>query len=290
MFHRLSMCLAFTFVAILPVSVNAATITGLTADNQLLTFNSSNSSVITNTVGVTGLGDYMLQDIDFRPSTKELYGVGVNGMGQGAIFKINTVTGQATSVGLTGSPFNLSGNIGIDFNPVPDALRVDTTADQNYRVTFATPTTNVNIDGNLAYAAGDVNFGKNPSITTIGYTNNFAGTTSTTLFGIDSNLNTLVRQQPPNNGVLNTVGSLGFNISGDSGFDITADNNAFIADLDRLYSLNLSTGQATFIGQIGSGSPDIIGLAVAVPEPSMFYLLSTGIAGLIAKRRFGPRK
>jgi hypothetical protein len=52
------------------------------------------------------------------------------------------------------------------------------------------------------------------------YTNNFAGASVTTLYGIDSNLDILATQNPPNAGLLNTVGPLGFNASDLVGFDI----------------------------------------------------------------------
>jgi hypothetical protein len=73
---------------------------------------------------------------------------------------------------------------------------------------------------------------------------------------IDSKFNTLATQSPPNDGVLNTVGPLGVNVNALTGFDITADNKAF-ASFDvgpagsRLYSINLDTGAATLIGNIG---------------------------------------
>jgi hypothetical protein len=61
-------------------------------------------------------------------------------------------------------------------------------------------------DGTLAYAVGDSNAGANPNIVGAAYTNNFAGAISTTLYGIDSNLDILTIQNPPNNGSLNTLG------------------------------------------------------------------------------------
>ena len=77
-------------------------------------------------------------------------------------------------------------------------------------------------DPNLAYAAGDSNAGANPNVVGSAYTNSFSGTLTTTLYNIDSALDILVTQNPPNNGRLNTVGSLGFNTTNQVGFDIFA--------------------------------------------------------------------
>src|SRR5206468_8730265 len=101
------------------------------------------------------------------------------------------------------------------------------------------------------------------------YSNNFPGATSTTLYGIDSTNGVLttvgsVNGSPnsPNGGVVGpTVGSLGLGAGLDPrlGFDITGATNgsAFASILtggtDKLYSINLSTGQATSLGQIGNG-------------------------------------
>ena len=48
----------------------------------------------------------------------------------------------------------------------------------------------------LAYAAGDPNAGANPNVVGSAYTNNFAGATTTTLYGIDSDLDILVDPEP----------------------------------------------------------------------------------------------
>ena len=50
------------------------------------------------------------------------------------------------------------------------------------------------VDTALAFAAGDANAGQNPNLVGSAYTNNFAGSTSTTLYGIDSNRDALVTQ------------------------------------------------------------------------------------------------
>ena len=81
-------------------------------------------------------------------------------------------------------------------------------------------------DTNLAYVAGDPNFANNPNVTHSAYTDNFAGATTTTLYGIDAGLDILVRQgglngtPSPNLGGLTTIGGLGINIAEDGGFDI----------------------------------------------------------------------
>ncbi|MEO6760106.1 MAG: DUF4394 domain-containing protein, partial [Saprospiraceae bacterium] len=159
------------------------------------------------------------------------------------------------------------GKIGFDFNPTVDRIRVVGSNNLNYRlhpVTGAIAAT----DGSLAFAAGDVNAGTNPSVGTVAYTNSYAGTTTTTLYDYDDSLNVFATQLPPNNGVLNTVGSSGLtqNLT-----DVTSDldiyydaasgqNRAYFVSntgtsiTDNLYTVNLSTGAATLVGKIGNGT------------------------------------
>ncbi len=68
---------------------------------------------------------------------------------------------------------------------------------------------------------GAFRVGQDADATGAAYTNNVAGATSTALFDLDSKLDVLVRQTPPNAGTLQTVGSLGMDITGVSGFDIS---------------------------------------------------------------------
>ena len=258
--HRIFTVLFLFAIAAIGVSINAQTATsnfvvyGLTTSNSLVRFNSARANTILSTVAVTGLqGGENLLGIDFRPATGQLFGLGSTSR----IYRIDTATGVATSVGTLTTPL-LGTNFGVDFNPVPDRIRITSDGDQNLR---ANPNDGTNVvDGVLAYAVGDVNFGQNPNVVASGYTNSFGGATSTTLYDIDSNLDILAVQNPPNSGTLNTTGSLGVNVTGEAGLDIAPGNNTALAALQvqgatssSLYSINLATGAATVIGPIGGG-------------------------------------
>lgn len=222
------------------------------------------------------------RSIDFRPANGRLYLL-ANGYNRAHLYVLNLddpCKVPATLVGPLvtelGSPIVLNGSYDIDFNPVVDRLRVVSSTGQNLRVDPNTALTI--IDGNLAYAAGDVNFGKVPAVYGIAYTNNFVGATSTTLYAIDVNQQVLATQNPPNIGTLNTVGSLGFNVTKVLGFDIeTITNNAYatftVNNTDGLYRINLATGRATFIKYIDDTNSccncnceeKITGFAIAIP-------------------------
>jgi hypothetical protein len=248
-----------------------AIVYALQSDNTLIAFESANPSNILRSVAVTGLqGGENLVGIDYRPASTELYAVSA----QSRMYTINPVTGAATQVGTGtfGTPVNGT-SFGWDFNPTVDRIRLTSDADQNLRlhpVTGAVAFT----DGTLAYAAGDPNNGANPNVVASAYTNSYYGATATTLYNLDSNLDVLITQTPPNSGTLNTVGALGVNITGNAGFDISPEGGAFAA-LDTgtgasLYAIDLASGAATSIGGIGAGNLTIVGLAVA-PPPFTVY-------------------
>src|SRR6476469_3296187 len=239
-------------------------------------FNEAAPRAILSDAAVTGLqpGESLL-GIDFRPATGVLYGVGSSNR----LYAINPVTGQASQVGSGQFAVPLTpGAAGFDFNPTVDRIRVVNQAGQNARlnpdtgaiVDVDTLTGGIQLDGNLAYAAGDRNFGNPGAAAAAAYVNNFAGAASTTLFVIDSNLDVLVRQDPPNNGVLNTIGSLGVDAGTVLGFDVRSvgGNETALAAIEvggvsSLYNINLTTGQASIVGQIGDGR-GIKGLALTL--------------------------
>ena len=189
-------------------SANGVALTGLTEGNTLVFFDSATPGS-TTTLGVSGLGSSALLGIDYRPANGRLYGITSTG-----VFEIDPSSGNATRVNTFTSPFNGGTTSGVDFNPLADALRITGSNGQNFRIggggLGAT-----NVDSNLAYATTDTNASTSPAITASAYTNSFAGVPAgrtTQLFNIDSNLDILVLQNPPNTGTLNTIGSLGVNV------------------------------------------------------------------------------
>lgn len=278
------------FAASLSVQhASAELIIGLTTTNALIRFDSATPGTTFSAVSVSGLqsGETLL-GIDYRPATGALYGVGSSSR----LYTLNTATGFATQVG-SGAFGALSGtDFGVDFNPVVDRLRIVSNTGQNLRVNPDT--------GALAGTDTPLNPGT-PSVVGSAYTNNFAGTLVTTLFGIDSLTDSLVRQggvdgpPSPNGGTLTTIGPLGFNTSDLVGFDISGASAIAFASLtpavggsSSLFTINLSTGASTLIGTIGGGASlrDISVVSVAaVPEPTTLGLLASGLAAVFVLRR-----
>lgn len=274
----------------------AETIYGVTVFRSLITFDSATPGTIAASTPITGLvGQDSFESvlgIDFRPATGQLYALGNAPGSIYRLYTINTATGVATQVGADITTISAT-NVGFDFNPVVDRIRIVTDADQNHRFNPDTGAS-AGTDVNLAYAAGDANANANPNVVGAAYTNNFSGAVTTTLYDIDSGLNVLTTQNPPNNGTLNTVGPLGVDFSGQVGFDVSGGTGtAYASNFDGavgisfFYTINLATGAATLVDDIGVEQfvNDIAVAPAAVPEPAGLALAAGALLVAQTTRR-----
>ena len=234
----------------------------------------------------SGLGGDTIVDIDYFPQDGLLYGTASNGR----LYSLNPLTGSAT-VNTSGGVGNVGTVMDADFNPVANRVRIYSTGDANFRLTPGTGV--VTNDGTLTYQPGDANFGANPNLRGSAYTNSFGGALTTSLYSIDSDLDTLVLHPAPGPAFSNlstvgelTINGLAINFGNDVGFDIFsfAGNLGYVTNGGTLYDLDLATGDLVPLGTIGGpGGPAVLSLAV-VPEPGV-VLLSTAALGLLALRR-----
>ena len=239
------------------------TIFTVSVTNQLEHFNVAAPGVRLGIVGITGLAPSEdIVGIDFRPATGQLYGLGASNQ----LYVINAVTGAASPVDGGFTPPLDNAAFGFDFNPTVDRIRVVSSTEQNLRLHPDTGQT-AGVDGNINPAGG---------ICGSAYTNNFAGATSTVLFGIDSDSDLLVIQNPPNDGTVTPVGPLGVDFSGNAGFDIAPGSGIAYAALfvgslpSNLYTINLATGAATLVGALGGGGDAKRGLAYVTGPETVF--------------------
>ena len=254
-------------------AASAATVNLLDIGNRLVRVDSAAPGTIGGTLVLNGiLGNETLLGIDYRPaSPRVLYGLSTAGQ----LYAINPLNGSATPIG---TPVTINGvAAGVDFNPSVDRLRIVTNTNQNLRVNPSTGAL-AGSDTPVAYAATDAGAGLAPRIAGAAYTNNTPGATPTTLYVIDTNRGVLATQgsiggapSSPNSGQLFTVGSLGVATNDNVGFDIARDGTVLASlvapgtNTTSLYSVNLTTGQATLIGVIGAGNTTYLGLAIAPP-------------------------
>ena len=267
-------------LALSATSASAERLFGLTSDNRIVTFNSTNPGVTTSSGAITGLGaGEVLTGLDLRPANRVLYTLSTSGKlysiaknASGSDYSATLVGSLATAAG---APVTLQGaRYGFDFNPVADRLRVITDFDQNLRINPANGVTIV--DGVLSGPGAEAYVGA-------AYTNSRAGATATQLYALDASGNQLALSSSPNAGTYNDIGVVtGVDFGGlnNVGFDISgATGVAFFNNGNALYTINLQTAAATSLGTIGAGS--LIGLtAGAVPEPATWALMILGFGAV----------
>ena len=237
--------------------VGPPTLVGATEDGRLVVFRADRPGV-TRVVRPSGIAG-VLVGVDTRPADGRLYGLTTSN----DLYRIDPATGAATLVSTLTIPFDGDLRSGIAFNPQTDRLRLVSAAGQNMRVNVLLGAAAV--DAPLAYATHDPNAGKRPAIAGAAYTSVVPGAPTTKLYEIDAAADVLVLQDPPNDGVLATVGPLGVDVDPLAGFAIVTDaaggDHAYAATGGTLCTVDLATGRATAVGAIGAPAVPLVSLA-----------------------------
>ena len=245
-----ALLLGGAFAAAAASAADAATLIGLTADNQLVRIDTETRRA-SAPVRVSGAPGKLL-GIDVRPADGRLYGL----TDSGQIVAIDSATGMATRVSQLNERFEGGGRAVVDFNPVADRLRVMGMNGANLRVNVQTG--EAVKDGQLKYAAGTPWAETAPRVVAGAYTNSAAGAQQTMLLTVDSLTRTLNLQAPPNDGVQQPRGEVAASLPAGVAFDILADgqgnNRGFLLAGGTLHDVDLQSGRATAIGAV-SGLP-----------------------------------
>jgi hypothetical protein len=243
--HLKTIALASTLAALLLAAnvAQAGSIIGLVDGKSIVTIDPATRKV-TGAAEIKGAASVV--GIDVRPADGLLYAVSADG----GIYTVDPKTGAATMKSKLSEPLKAGVTVTVDFNPVADRLRVITSDGTNLRVNVDDG--KATVDGALKFKEGDANAGKTPNVIAGAYSNSFKGTKTTVLYDIDAS-GALSSQAPPNDGVLNTIGSLGIKLDGATAFNIVAqgeDNAAWLVTGGTLYSVDLKTGKATAAGKL----------------------------------------
>lgn len=253
--HAAALALLAAFAG--PGAATAATVAAL-KDGTAIVWIDTDMRKATGTVRIDG--GARLVGIDVRPADGKLYGLTEDG----AVVTIDHRSGKWEKRSQLTETLPKGVTFTVDFNPAADRLRVLGSDGTSLRINVDDGKTIV--DGRLRYADSDPAKGKQPRVTAGAYVNSFAGTKETTLYDIDTDTGTLVRQAPPNDGILNTIGNLGVKLAGPVAFDIRADgkggNAAWMLTGGALYTVDLTTGAAHHLSRIEGLTGMITDMAV----------------------------
>ncbi len=235
----------------------------LTGANQIILTNDQNLNP-RQTIVVSGVATPLI-GIDVRPADRQIYGVSADGN----IYRIMAATGAATWVSKLSAEFDASQGAVVDFNPVADRLRlIGMGGKLNYRINVDNG--QVVVDKPLGYGDRDPNKGKDPMVTAGAYINSVAGAKETQLFDIDSMMGAYAIQDPPNDGVLNTIGMTGMGSKWVEAIDIFTDAQGnytgYAVSGNALYKLDVSKGAITAVGPIASSPMKVIDVAILPPR------------------------
>lgn len=173
-FHNLTRTAAAAAALLVLATGCATTVTGeaspdrviaVTANGEIIEFVAGRPERILARRPLIGIQNgERIVGMNFRPSNGRLYAVGNSGQ----LYLVNLSPGIVEGVGRGGFRTLASGDLGVDFNPAVDRIRMVNGRGGNLRIhpdTGAVIDTEersegVQVDGELVYAQGDVNAGR----------------------------------------------------------------------------------------------------------------------------------
>lgn len=240
--------------------VAAFDLVALTDRNELIRFRDSEPGR-TAMVAILGTEGRVLA-IDVRPANRTLYAID----DKSTLYTLDPHTGHAAKIATLSAALEDATHALADFNPQADRLRVIGAGGQSLRVNVETGQTVV--DGRLKFAPGDAHAGKTPRVLAGAYLNSIPNAPNTQLFEYDAETGAYLIQDPPNDGVLQTVGDppLPAGVAVDA-MDIHTtpdmrDYTGFAVARNNLYRFAISSGRLTPVGPIAAGARRVVDIAV----------------------------
>lgn len=242
--------LSSALALVLATGAQAANLVALTDDNTLTMIDTATQKA-GKSVKVTGLTG-KVAGIDVRPADGMLYALGADG----TVATVDPTTGKATVKTKLETMLGAGIQATVDFNPAADRLRVIGSDGTSLRANVDDG--KVVTDGRLKYADSDAAKDKSPLVVAGAYSNSFKGTKETALYDYDSALGAFLKQVPPNDGTLNTIGMIGSKpktVAMDIESDGKGGNIGWIVADGVLGTVDIATGKMTVVGKInGLGS------------------------------------
>lgn len=256
---RLTAAAAVSTLA-LTAAAKAEMIVALSGDAMLTTFDTKTMKT-TGSTAIKGANG-KIAGIDVRPSDGMLYAVAMDG----TVYTVDSKSGQATMKVKLETMLPATATATIDFNPAADRLRLLGSDGTSLRANVDDG--KVTVDGRLKYAEGDRNAGKTPNVVAGAYSNSVKGTKETALYDIDGTLGAYIRQAPPNDGILQTLGDSGLKnsvIAFDIATDAAGKNTGFALVAGTLYTLDIASGASKVMGKIAGLPNGVRDVAVIAP-------------------------
>ncbi len=266
-----------TSIEPLEARITPARVFAVTSADHLISFESTDPEIILTDVTITGIaGGVDIEGIDFRPSNGLLYAMGSNSR----LYTLDTTTGVATAVAPVFTPAISGTEFAFDFNPETDRIRVISADTREFfRI-------NPNL-GTVVGGAVDALVGPT-GISAVAFSKNFGTGAGSRGFFINSNsdalgiIGGLGAVPTETDGTTTELGALGFNVTGSVGFDIgrvlgleTTLASFTVGGVQGLYTVDLETGSASFLGLIGTGSTTITDVAISPVETTRAVTIAT---------------